>query len=263
MAISITIAAFLSINPSVANALALNFWFDHKPPGANEKTFFEKVSTTIVSLNSKIEEQRRELKSKSIHATKGAAIGNSVKMAIASNGIDGKFFYDFEYAQLVLAGTIFSNECKLRPFTTDCRVGDDAIIDKLVLWAYSKTNKARDVSHKNAVDSRNRILLTATAAAIVGGSIYGLVEGASSGERVSVSPGNTNASHCSSSDFCHELVRHEKNKAIVRCTKGPSAGREKCLSYNGRKYDSSCGIGVTSLSHNFTLEKAANTACQY
>lgn len=67
---------------------------------------------------------------------------------------------------------------------------------------------------------------------------------------------------CSSSDTCFQFIRHERTSAIVRCTRGPSTGKEKCLSFNTKKYASGCSLTDT-FAHHYTLAEAANLACQY
>jgi len=69
--------------------------------------------------------------------------------------------------------------------------------------------------------------------------------------------------YCGVNDTCYKLVRFKKSgSAIVKCTKGPSTGQEKCLSYNGKKYATGCGFSDIA-AHHYTLEEAGNGACEY
>jgi hypothetical protein len=66
-------------------------------------------------------------------------------------------------------------------------------------------------------------------------------------------------------DNCYQLIRFKKSgSAIIKCTKGPSTGKEKCLSYkkSSKKYATGCGFS-DSFAHHYTLEKAGNQACEY
>jgi len=72
-----------------------------------------------------------------------------------------------------------------------------------------------------------------------------------------------NYEHCGVNDTCYHLVKFKKSgSAIVKCTKGPSTGQEKCLSSNGKKYATGCGIS-DSFAHHYSLSEAANNACEY
>lgn len=74
-----------------------------------------------------------------------------------------------------------------------------------------------------------------------------------------------NYEYCGVNDTCYQFVKFKKSgSAIVKCTKGPSTGKEKCLSYkkSSGKYATGCGMS-DSFAHHYTLEKAGNKACEY
>lgn len=81
----------------------------------------------------------------------------------------------------------------------------------------------------------------------------------------SSSNSSLNYTPCNIGDRCFELIKHQKSgAAAIRCTKGPSTGKEKCLGYNKDtgKYASGCSM-TDAFAHHYTLDKAGNNACEY
>ncbi len=86
--------------------------------------------------------------------------------------------------------------------------------------------------------------------------------GSSSGSSSAVDS-SSNSSSCGVTDTCYVLIRHEESAAYVQCIKGPSIGKEMCLSYKATtgKYASGCGVS-DAFAHHYKLEEAGNIACR-
>ena len=95
------------------------------------------------------------------------------------------------------------------------------------------------------------------------GAIDSAMSSASSGS-LSAVDSSSNSSSCGVTDTCYVLIKHEESAAYVQCIKGPSIGKEMCLSYKATtgKYASDCSVS-SAFEHHYKLEEAGNIACRY
>ena len=235
------------------------FWFGSQPPTNSDSDFFKGVSQSVETLTANNREIEREGKAKNIRLVEDQYAEGIVQKLSKQHGVKNGFFYNVERVQLILVVKMLFNHCRVSKTCSNKAALSQA--NQFVEYAKNQTSAGRDNSKRQSIDDRNDILLLAIVGGLAAATIKGISEGLSNSEYSSL-PANPT---CRVGDSCYSFIRTSKHgSAIIQCVKGPSTGKEKCLSFKEStgKYATGCGISDIG-AHHYSFSEAADRACLY